>query len=112
MPFFGYQALLDFLIVDHNLGILIQRCKTILLFWICFESLLSHFHLPCRTLPWLASSLGRRLFSDLLDEVVLLASPSLVVVLLVYTAGAHLSTPLVNLEQHHNMINSVKETFQ
>ena len=98
----------DFLIVDHNLGILNQQCKTIagvfkvfktppfLLFlcspcWVSFElgweSLLSHLDLSGRALPLSASNLAS---SHLLDH-------NGRVVLLVSTPGAHLPTPLVHL---------------
>ena len=52
------------------------------------KSLLSHLHLPGRTLPWLASHLGSNLLDD--DTVVLLVS----------TSGAHLATPLVHLDRN------------
>ena len=116
----------DFLIVDHNLGILNQQCETIagvfkvfktppfLLFlcspcWVSFElgweSLLSHLDLSGRALPLSASNLAS---SDLLDH-------NGRVVLLVSTPGAHLPTSLVHLIQniikHHLFLVLDKRAF-
>ena len=112
----------DFLIVDHNLGILNQQCKTIvgvfkvfktppfLLFlcspcWVSFElgweSLLPHLDLSGRALPLSASNLAS---SHLLDH-------NGRVVLLVSTPGAHLPTPLVHLPSFNLSSNTTYLLF-